>query len=685
LTVDPTGLNLTTSYTYEPKGGTGSLLRELSQTLPGGATTNYSYYGATDSATNPCNTSQSFLQGGMLKETTDPTGVTTQYVYDNAGNVIASELNSDPWECFTFDARNRMTQDAIPANANGGSRTLTYNYSVGSNPLVTSESDASGALQTTTDLLGRTVGYEDSMSTTYNTGQTVTAYDSIGRTSTITSPVFGTEKFTYDNYNRLASQSLDGTNYATPTYDAYSRLSSVAYPAASQLKLAVGYDSLGRTNSNTYTLGNGTAGPVDSVTLSQSGDVVSGTELGQSKTYTYDKDDRLTNATLFGNTYAYSFATPTACTGTYNANAGKDSNRTTQTINGTTTSYCYNNADQLVSSSNSDLSNETYDQYGNMTALGYYSNTNAMQFAYDSSGRTVIARQDGGGTVGVQYYRDADDRIVNREGSGSTEGNSNEYFGYTNDSDNPSYLLNSSDALQERYLDLPGGVELTVRSGSTRVYSLNDVQGNEMATVNQSGTSEATFKNDPFGQPIGTAPSNVSGNASYASHGNSQILTEGAFASAIMDTGARTYIPAIGRFTSVDSVENGNANAYVYPADPVNKDDISGDFEDGFPEIGAGAEDFKLSEDFCGGWWLIACALDAGEARGVIEGEVVVSKSLRVSTALKFSADHSDGTPNWAARLPHYHLSQPSVADKTARTSSKWHRPWQTVFRKWFR
>jgi RHS repeat-associated protein len=579
-TVDPTGLNLTTSYTYEPKGGTGSLLRELSQTLPGGATTSYSYYGATDSVPNPCYTSQTYLQAGMLKQTTDPTGVTTQYVYDDAGNVIAQQKNSDPWECFTFDARNRMTQDAIPANANGDARTLTYSYATSGNPLMTSISDNSGALQTTTDLLGRTVGYQDSMSNTYSTGTTTTAYDTLGRTSTISSPVFGTEKITYDNYNRLASESLDGTNYATPTYDAYSRLSSVAYPAASQLKLTVGYDSLGRTNSNSTTLGNGSTGPADAVTLSQSGDVVSGTELGQAKTYTYDKDDRLTAATLFGNTYAYSFATPTACTGTYSANAGKDSDRTSQTINGTTTSYCYNTADQLISSSNDALTNDTYDQYGNMTELGDFYNTSNVQFAYDSSGRTGLVRQYSGGPVNIQYYRDAADRIVYRGASGSTEGSSNEYFGYTNGSDDPSYLLNTSAALVERYLELPGGVELTVRSGSTRVYSLPDVQGNVMATANQSGSSVVGFRNDPFGQPIGTAPSNVSGNASYAAHGSAQRLTESAFTSAITDMGARTYIPAIGRFSSVDPVENGNANAYVYPQDPVNQSDDTGDMDD---------------------------------------------------------------------------------------------------------
>ncbi|HSX34528.1 MAG TPA: PA14 domain-containing protein, partial [Candidatus Saccharimonadales bacterium] len=54
--VDPTGLNLTTSSTYETQGATGSFLRQLTKTLPGGAQTNYSYYGATETRDDPCTT-----------------------------------------------------------------------------------------------------------------------------------------------------------------------------------------------------------------------------------------------------------------------------------------------------------------------------------------------------------------------------------------------------------------------------------------------------------------------------------------------------------------------------------------------------------------------------------------------------------------------------------------------------
>lgn len=583
-TLDPTGLNYQSQATYEAPG-TG-FLRQTSKTLPGGARTTYQHYAASDTADNPCTTEvEAYHQAGRPKGKIEPdpdgvgpqSGRSSETIYDETGRVVATRYNSDPWTCTSYDTRGRITQTVMPTVEGRSGRTITNNYAVGGNPLVASTSDESGTITTEINLLGQTVKYTDAKGNV-----TTNTYDNFGKLTSRTSPI-GTESYEYDNYDRPTKQKLDGVTFATIAYDEFSRIQSVQYPSGISLQPAV-RDALGRVSKVTYSAGGQEVS--DSISRSVSGLILSGIENGTSKSYTYDKADRLLSATIGSNTFSYSFGAQDSTCNTLpgnNPNAAKDSNRTSYTVNGQTITYCYDMADRLLTSSDARFGSVQYDSHGNTTSLG--DATHKTEFAYDANDRnTSMKETTASGTRETTYQRDVTDRIMRRTYKVDGAAKDNSYYGFTGSSDSPSFLKDGNGTVTQKYLNLAGGVRVTIKPQSTSAgattYSLTNMHGDVMATVNADGTPTIVAPTGPFGERTSghIAPVNAAEGTSNDYLGSHRKASETDYLIQPVQMGARVYIPELGRFLQVDPVEGGTPNNYVYPTDPVNQLDVNGKF-----------------------------------------------------------------------------------------------------------
>ncbi|HEY8886720.1 MAG TPA: PA14 domain-containing protein [Candidatus Microsaccharimonas sp.] len=621
-TVDPSGLNLQVTKTSESVG-TG-YFREISKTLPAGNTTTYQYWGATDTSDNPCTTgvTEAFKQAGLLKGRTDPdpdgsspaVARTTQTIYDDSGRTVANRIGSDAWTCVSYDDHGRIAEIDIPTVGSRTGRTVTYDYANGGNPLSSTATDNSGTTTNVLDLLGRTVQYTD-----VSGNVTDLTYDNFDKVTQRTGQL-GTETYTYDNYGRLTHYDLDGVRLANVTYDSFGRANQVEYPSIKDpttnqtLKLnAPTRDSLQRLTGVNYTLPNNSQ-VSDQVTLSQSGtvldDSVNGVDLSPGvQGFTYDKAGRLTQANIAGHSYGYSFGTQNSACSTKTGDlstAGKNSNRMAYTVDGVTSWYCYDQADRLIASSDANVDAATYDSHGNTLTLG--TGTNVTTFKYDQGDRNIEIQQ--GSTSKVTYDRDTENRVTKRTvTSGGTT--TSYYYGNTGGADYSFMYTNpTTKQVVEKYITLPGGVNMTLRPLETTVAnkskgSLTNIHGDVLVTTDGNGVNDSgVLLYEPFGTQISAASpfiaanpsmvfagltpaSNQQGGQSAGWAGEQKRSDENIFTLKPIQMGSRVYIPGLGRFLNVDPIEGGTPNNYIYTPDPINSQDYNGDaiWQDVIPAI----------------------------------------------------------------------------------------------------
>lgn len=588
VTVDPGDtaagkLNLVSRTSYDPVTGL-----ETSSTLPAGsstgdtaATLKTTYYATAANSSYPecggrpewanlvCRTDP----GGQPMVTADAPAIPTiSYTYTrfNAAKTTTEAAGGATLRTGTigYDSADRPVSATIEASTGTALPTQRTVYDSNGRVVETQTVDTAGTVtatvKTSYDTLGRVTSYTDADGNVART-----SYDLLGRPTRLEDGK-GTQDLFYDDGGErrgLMTRITDSdAGTFTASYDADGSRITQDYPNG--LRRAESYNETGSVVGLRYDktgcTGEGCTWLTFSVEENVHGQWIDHTGGVSSQSYRYDQAGRLTTVQ---DTPARQGCTSRLYGFTANSNrtqlTSRDPNAdgSCATTGGTTTSSSYDTADRI-------------------TDAGY---------RYDTLGRTlaVPAAHARGAELTAEYYSNDLVRSLTQGGASKTwtldptqqrfrswtDGAVTRINHYTDDSDSPDWINEGNGTYSRNVRGIGGDLAAIRGADGTTVLQLANLRGDIVATSSLSSADvapTASFDATEYGAPRTTT------DRRYGWLGAKQRSADSIAGVVLM--GVRLYNAATGRFLSTDPIRGGNANSYVYPADPVNAFDLDGKF-----------------------------------------------------------------------------------------------------------